>query len=258
MKINIYPPEQQAVGEFDGGKIIEQKPIGFPNEGSAVRRVGPLFYWAWASVKKEGALGLHPHQGFEIMTYVVNGTAEHGDTLGTSSVVISGGAQVMQAGSGLSHQERIVGPDAEMFQIWFEPYLKEATTRNPTYHQYNHEDFPLVISNNVTIKTVIGEGSPIQLVADVKLWDVHLEPGSEYKHVIPVGYSVAALAIRGGGVWKSMNESQTQSPVVHGHKDFVVIEADTQEAVHFIAEDIQSRIILIQVPTTVDYPLYRR
>jgi redox-sensitive bicupin YhaK (pirin superfamily) len=123
MKITVYPPNQQGEGAFDGGRITEQKPIGFPGEGSKVRRVGPIFYWAWAFAKEEGYIPTHPHQGFEIMTYVVQGKAEHGDSLGTKSVVGSGGAQVMQTGSGISHEERFIGPDMEGFQIRFEPHL---------------------------------------------------------------------------------------------------------------------------------------
>ncbi|NHN30527.1 pirin family protein [Paenibacillus agricola] len=257
MNINVYPPEQQAVGSFDGGKIIEQKPIGFPREGSVAQRVGPLFYWAWGFVEQEGALGLHPHQGFEIMTYVINGVAEHGDTLGTNSIVTSGGAQVMQAGSGISHKERIVGPKAEMFQIWFEPNLNEAIQRKPTYNQFIHEDFPVASLDHVVVKTVIGRDSPIKLVADVNMWDIHLEAGSEYKHTIPAGYSLAALAIRGGGVWN--RSSSAPSSIGHQHKDFIVMEADTEEEIQLLAAgEAEMRIILIQVPTAVTYPLYKR
>ena len=39
---NVYPPEDQSKGSLDGGRITEQKPIGFSGEGSAVTRVGPL------------------------------------------------------------------------------------------------------------------------------------------------------------------------------------------------------------------------
>lgn len=46
MKGAIYSPEMQGRGVFDGGKISEVKPIGFSGEGSAVTRVGPLFYWS--------------------------------------------------------------------------------------------------------------------------------------------------------------------------------------------------------------------
>ncbi|TDF91151.1 hypothetical protein E1757_33335 [Paenibacillus piri] len=44
-------------------------------------------------------------------TCVVSGKAEHGDSLGTRSVVGPGGAQVMQTGSGVSHEEGFVGPN---------------------------------------------------------------------------------------------------------------------------------------------------
>jgi len=53
MSIRIFTKEQQASGEFDKGKLVEQKPIGFPGEGSAVDRVGTLFYWAWFQAKEE-------------------------------------------------------------------------------------------------------------------------------------------------------------------------------------------------------------
>ena len=141
MNINRYSVNQQGVGEFDGGKITEQKPIGFPGEGSEVKRVGPLFYWAWAKSEHEGYIPLHPHQGFEIITYVISGKAEHGDSLGTRSTVGAGGLQVMQTGSGVSHEEGFVGPNMQGFQIWFEPHLSEALRRKPTYQQYDHEEF---------------------------------------------------------------------------------------------------------------------
>jgi len=35
LDIKIYPPESQGVGQFDGGRITEIKPVGFPHEGPA-------------------------------------------------------------------------------------------------------------------------------------------------------------------------------------------------------------------------------
>ncbi|MBW7462389.1 pirin, partial [Paenibacillus sepulcri] len=78
----------------------------------------------------------------------------------------------MQTGSGVSHQERFVGPDMEAFQIWFEPSLETAYKAAPTYNQYDHEAFPIVETGGVIRKTVIGEGSPISIVADARMWDV--------------------------------------------------------------------------------------
>ena len=176
MEIKIIKPQDQAFGQFDGGKIIEQKPIGFSGEGSLINRLGPLFYWAWAKSEGEGGIGFHPHQGFEILTYVIKGRVRHQDTLGTISDVGAGGAQVMQTGSGVHHAESFLEP-SEGFQIWFEPHLSKAIKRTPTYSKYVHEDFPITSENGVMVKTILGEHSPINLVTDAKMYDVEIGNG---------------------------------------------------------------------------------
>lgn len=156
MKIKIYPPEVQGTGAFDGGRITETKPLGFPGEGPDVSHTGPLFYWAWATAKGYGKIGLHPHQAFEIMSYALQGEIGHYDTMGNRSRVKAGGAQVMQAGSGVSHEEETVSDHNEFFQIWFEPNLKETIRRTPTYAEFRREDFPAEVRDGVTLKHVIG------------------------------------------------------------------------------------------------------
>jgi quercetin 2,3-dioxygenase len=114
-----------------------------------------LYYWAWGHCQEPAELGLHPHQGFEIITYVIKGNAYHRDTLGTESVVAEGGTQLMQTGSGVSHAEAFKEP-SEIFKIWFEPHLSQAIKRAPTYFQCNSEDFSVMDKDGVTIKTILG------------------------------------------------------------------------------------------------------
>ncbi|MCQ6559321.1 pirin family protein [Paenibacillus mendelii] len=253
----IYGPTLQASGAFDGGKITEQKPIGFPGEGSVIKRVGPLFYWAWAQSKEEGYLPLHPHQAFEIMTYVVQGKAQHGDTLGTKSTIGAGGAQVMQTGSGVSHEERFIGPDMEGFQIWFEPSMKEALKRQPTYSQFEHEQFPSEQGDGYVSKTVLGAGSPVELVAEAQMWDVIIEPGKAFRRSIAEGNTLTALAIRGSGTIGYA--SGDRAAARFNHKDFIVQQADAELEVILTAGGEETlRIILIEVPSSVSYPLLRK
>ncbi len=47
----------------------------------------------------------HPHRGIETITYVLNGTVAHGDSLGNRGTLGSGDVQWMTAGSGIMHQE---------------------------------------------------------------------------------------------------------------------------------------------------------
>jgi len=255
MKITIFNESQQGTGEFDGGKIIEQKPIAFPHEETAVKRVGSLFYWAWGFTKTGGLVPFHPHKGFEIMSYMINGNVAHKDTLGTESVVGPGGIQVMQTGSGVYHQEESFGTDVEGFQIWFEPYLNEAFKMEPTYRQFEHEDFPIVQNNGVSVKTVIGEDSPLTVIVDAKMFDISIDAGAKYKHIIPRGYSVATLVIRGNG---SLVDVKNVDMKKIDHKDFIVIDASDESEVIFQTQDEEMRIFMIQVPTQVDYPLYRK
>jgi len=252
MDIKVIKPQDQAEGEFDGGNIVEQKPIGFSGEGSLISRLGPLFYWAWATSEGDGSIGFHPHRGFEILTYIVKGSGRHRDTLGTISDVSAGGAQVMQTGSGVSHAESIVGP-FEGFQIWFEPYLNDAIQRTPTYTKYEHEDFPIHSANGVTVKTVLGGRSPVQLVTDASMFDVEMSDGAAYQHPLSPHRTLAGLAIRGNG------GTIEELKVSFENADFVVIQTmEKAETVSFRPNKQRLRMILIEIPTEVDYPLYRK
>src|SRR2546430_14590528 len=47
----------------------------------------------------------HPHRGIETITYVLAGTANHGDSLGNKGGLGAGDVQWMTAGTGSLHQE---------------------------------------------------------------------------------------------------------------------------------------------------------
>jgi len=48
----------------------------------------------------------HPHRGFETVTYMIDGTFEHGDNHGGGGSITDGDTQWMTAGSGILHIER--------------------------------------------------------------------------------------------------------------------------------------------------------
>ncbi|TVY07693.1 pirin family protein [Paenibacillus cremeus] len=254
MSIRVYSPEEQAVGEFDGGTILEQKPIGFPGEGSVVKRVGTLFYWAWFKSLHGGKLPLHPHRGFEIISYVLEGSINHQDTLGRESLVGAGGAQVMQTGRGVSHAEHF-GAKVSGFQIWFEPFFGDALKRVPTYSQYEHSDFQTETISGATVKKIIGPGSPIQLVADAQMWDVTLPAGQSLPFELPSGYSMAGLVVEGDAAQWTLGADTAEVLFAH----FAVadaVEAGTLQIQGGAAGS--TRLILIQVPSELGYLPYNK
>ncbi|MWV43409.1 pirin [Paenibacillus sp. HJL G12] len=251
MRMRLYTPSMQGKGAFDGGKITEQKPIGFPGEGAVINRVGPLFYWAWAHTPQEGYIPLHPHYGFEIMTYVLKGSAEHGDSLGTRSIVGEGGVQLIKAGSGVSHEERFLGPDMEAFQIWFEPDLQQEAKKNPAYEQHDHAEFPVKIQEGSRVKQLLGEGSPIQLTAEAQMWDVELQPQHQFHHPLIKGKTLAVLAVSGEGSW----EDHAEHKEGFHERDFMLLNSDQDETLTLHAGDKALRLFLIEVPERVNYGL---
>jgi redox-sensitive bicupin YhaK (pirin superfamily) len=78
--------------------------------------------------------GTHPHRDMEILTFVVNGTIAHKDSLGHSYEVPAGEVQRMTAGYGIAHSE--FNPSARdelrLMQIWIRP---DQTALEPSYEQ---------------------------------------------------------------------------------------------------------------------------
>lgn len=246
--ITVHSPEQQGRGAFDDGRITEIKPIGFPGEASAVARVGPLFYWAWATSHAPATIAMHPHRGFEIISYVIRGELEHRDTLDNVSRVTGGGAQIMQTGSGVSHEERMPSPGGEFFQIWFEPELRAALQREPTYLALNEEDFPIVREDGVAVTSVLGGAAPASLVTDAQMVDLRLAPQRQYRRNLAAGRALAAVVIEGEGVVAATDEHRIAK------RDFIVIEAGGDSTVT-LSSSGSLRLVLIEIPLRVDYPL---
>ena len=68
MGVLITSKEKQVSGVFNRGEILENKPIGFPQDGGAQKPFSNLFYWANAWSDNGGLIGEHPHKMFEIMS----------------------------------------------------------------------------------------------------------------------------------------------------------------------------------------------
>ncbi len=163
MAIQIIPKERQAKGAFNGGEIIENKPIGFPREGGGLRPYSNLFYWAYAEAKVDSTIGLHPHEGFEIMSFVLKGNIRHYDTQQQAwRPLAAGDMQVIRAGNGISHAEFIAGGGA-IFQIWVDPDLSRTLRQPASYDDYPADRLPRRHQDGMTVTTFVGPDSPVTL-----------------------------------------------------------------------------------------------
>lgn len=163
MPIEILPVSRQGRGAFDGGRIQEHKPIGFPQDGGAGKQISSLFYWAHAWSDEGGLIDQHPHEGFEIMSYVLKGDIEHYDSrLQGWKPLTAGDVQVIRAGDGIVHAEKLL-PASGIFQIWFDPNLAVSLGHPASYDDYPASACPVHRDGGVTRKVIMGEDGPVRM-----------------------------------------------------------------------------------------------
>lgn len=147
--------------------------------------------------------GTHPHRDMEIITYVLNGTIEHRDTMNNVSQLKAGEIQVMSAGSGVAHSEYNASKtDALNFlQIWVMPNVSGVEPR------YAQKDFSGLRGINKVVSPD-GEGESLAIRQDANLYQVRLNDASEtfntqvgrlyYLHVAQGDLTVNEVAMSAG------------------------------------------------------------
>ncbi len=180
----------------------------------------------------------HPHRGIETITYLIEGSVEHQDSLGNKGIIGPGDVQWMTAGSGIIHQEMPKGnADGRMggFQLWANLPAAQKMM-DPRYRDVLNEQIPTVTTDGgASIRIICGEvqgvRGPVQdIVIEPQYLDVSLPAGVEYTHPTPVGHTVFAYLIA-GSAWfdreKSALASNTQLVVFADGEQVVITTAES-------------------------------
>ncbi|MBD0262865.1 MAG: pirin family protein [Tolypothrix sp. Co-bin9] len=137
--------------------------------------------------------GTHGHRDMEILTYVLEGALEHKDSLGTGSVILPGEAQVMSAGTGITHSEynHSQTEPVHFLQIWILPDKQGIKPR------YEQKAFPIEEKRGKLrlIAAKDGRDGAVTINQDVNLYVSVLEPGDVVNyHVQPDRYAWLQIA----------------------------------------------------------------
>ena len=145
--------------------------VGFPVQrllpATQVLAVGPFVFFDHmgpAQFAREGTAGdvrPHPHIGLATVTYLYSGALIHRDSLGYVQRIEPGAINLMAAGRGIVHSERVPADiragqiPVHGIQIWLALPVEQEEMA-PAFHHYPAEALPTVTAEGVALRVLIG------------------------------------------------------------------------------------------------------
>ncbi len=244
MSIKIYPFEEQVPGGFNNGAILENRPIVLTEDKNGLQPYSNIFYWAHAWSDIGSTIGEHPHKVFEIMSFILKGSIEHYDSQNRTWIPLKeGDVQIIRAGNGISHAEKI-NAKSEIFQIWLDPDISKTIKTPASYNDYPSDIFPVTEGKGLTIKTYAGIDAPIQMeTPGIRIMEISFKKG-EHKIAFPADKIISAYLIEG---------NIKMSGKVMNKNDFAIVM--NEEYLSF-QTDSSGILFIIESPVKLSYKTY--
>ncbi len=187
---------------------------------------------------------MHPHRGIETVTYMLDGSVRHRDSLGNAGVIGPGDVQWMTSGRGIMHEEMPRrGPSGAVngFQLWVN--LPAAIKMSaPRYQEIVAAGLPVVEKDGARVRLVAGtfEGvaGPVTDIAAKPIYgEVNLAPGASLRLPVPEGHTAVAYVFEGSLAFGS-NGNAAAIPavrmVVLGDGEGLMARADSNSGARFM------------------------
>ncbi|MDX9957986.1 MAG: pirin family protein [Clostridia bacterium] len=127
---------------------------------------------------------MHPHRGMETVTYLLEGSVRHGDSMGNGGIIGPGDLQWMSAGSGIVHEEMPQSSPRGVhgLQLWVNLPGREKM-REPAYRGVTAVEVPIVPTGSGQVRVLAGEwggahGPVIGVARSPVYLDIELHPGA--------------------------------------------------------------------------------
>jgi hypothetical protein len=172
--------------------------------------------------------GMHGHKDMEIVTYVLEGSLAHKDSMGNGSLIRAGELQRMTAGTGIRHSE--FNPSdtdwVHLYQIWLLPQQKGL---EPGYEELALTNEEKLGRFRLVASPESAEGS-LTIHQDAHLYLASLSPGQSVSQKIGPGRA-AWLQVLRGSVNVLENALVAGDGVAVTDEDGVAVRADAPSEV---------------------------
>jgi redox-sensitive bicupin YhaK (pirin superfamily) len=160
---------------------------------------------------------MHPHRGIETVTYMLEGSVNHRDSLGNAGLIGPGDVQWMTSGRGILHEEMPRrGPSGTIngFQLWVN-LPSQLKMSEPRYQEVNASTIPTYEKGGVRIRVVAGRldgitGPVTEIAASPLYMDVQLAPDTEWTQPVALGHTALAYVFEGEAVFPNETVSSVR------------------------------------------------
>ncbi len=252
----IPPPPPHFVG--DGFRVHNF----FPGQISGgMKRTDPFLLLDYGSPFEftpsdhQRGVDVHPHRGFETVTFAFKGSVAHKDNSGGGGIIGEGDIQWMTAGSGILHEEfhseefSKTGGLFHMAQLWVNLPAKHKMTK-PKYQAIEQSSIPVHEGEGIKVSVIAGTYQHLKGIAstftDIRMFLIHFEENGIFEYECPSSYTAIALNIGG--------EIVAQDNVFPEHH--CLLFANDGESISLKGKTVSSALILIGEPIREEIVAY--
>ena len=197
----LIPPRVQDIG-FTVKRLLPSRLQQRVGPFIFVDHMGPAHFEAGTTA---GDVRQHPHIGLATVTYLFSGAMMHKDSLGFHQRIEPGAINLMTAGNGIVHSERLPedvreqNKTVEGIQIWL-ALPTDVEDCEPSFAHYSAETIPSIklptMSAQILIGKAFGAESPVKTASVTTYLDLTLAAGAQYLPDFP-GQELAIYIAQG-------------------------------------------------------------
>lgn len=212
--------------------------------------ISPFILMDYASPKEFPAsstrkgVGVHPHRGFETVTFAYQGEVEHKDSSGGGGIIGAGDVQWMTAGRGVVHEEfhssafTAKGGTFEMVQLWVNLPKKYKMTE-PKYQAVLSKDIPeLIIGKSMHVRIIAGQyedkKGPASTFTPINMFDLKADEKQEVSFEFEDKTNTVLLIMRG---------SVTTNEKSHPEKTVLIFDSKGEKLNLQVSEDFKGLLL---------------
>jgi redox-sensitive bicupin YhaK (pirin superfamily) len=183
------------------------------------------------TVEPGKGFGTHSHRDMEIVSYVLEGSLAHKDSMGNGSIIRPGNVQRMSAGTGVQHSEFNPSPNERVhfLQIWFLPNVSGIA---PGYEERIFADAEKRGRLRLIASPGGSDGS-VTIHADASMSAALLDSGERIEKALSTDRSCYIHIARGSASLNGIPLAAGDAAMLAGEKNLILDQGHEAEVLVF-------------------------